>query len=318
MSKPDTRKVVDVAAGVIYRKDGSFLLGQRAPGTFYPGYWEFPGGKVEAGETPAQALCRELDEELGLRVLKLRPWLMREHLYEHAHVRLHFFEVTEWSGSVNDHVHSALKWVAASTMEQECTPMLPANGPILKALRLPRRMGITLAAGLGIEAQLISLDRALDSGLRLVHIREATLPPDDRRRFAAEALARSHAHGAIVVVNDDAELAREIGADGLHLPANRLMSCERRPDFAWVGASCHRREELQHAAALELDYALLGSVMSTPSHPERSPLGWEGFAREMQFLPIPVFALGGLGWGDLEHARDLGAHGVAAIRSAWA
>lgn len=318
MAKSDMRKVVDVAAGVIYQEDGSFLLGQRAPGTFYPGYWEFPGGKVEAGETPAQALCRELDEELGLRVLKLRPWLMREHLYEHAHVRLHFFEVTEWSGAVNDHVHSALKWVVAGTMEQECTPMLPANGPILKALHLPRRMGITQAADIGIGTQLARLDGALDRGLGLVQIRESALPSDERRRFAVEVVRRAHAHGAIVVVGDDAELARAIGADGLHLPAARLMSCEERPDFAWVGASCHCRDELLHAARLELDYALLGSVMPTLSHPERTPLGWEGFAREMQSLPIPVFALGGLGWGDLEHARNIGAHGVAAIRGAWA
>ena len=73
------KKIVDVAAGVITRPDGSFLLGQRAPGTFYPGYWEFPGGKVEPGETPAAALVRELDEELGIRVHALNPWLMREH-----------------------------------------------------------------------------------------------------------------------------------------------------------------------------------------------------------------------------------------------
>jgi mutator protein MutT len=86
-----SRKIVDVAAAVITRPDGSFLLGQRAPGTFYPGYWEFPGGKVEPGETPREALIRELHEELGLNVDAAWPWIMREHEYEHAHVRLHFF-----------------------------------------------------------------------------------------------------------------------------------------------------------------------------------------------------------------------------------
>ncbi|HTY98335.1 MAG TPA: NUDIX domain-containing protein, partial [Rhodocyclaceae bacterium] len=73
-------KITDVAAAVILRPDGSFLLGQRAPGTFYPGYWEFPGGKVEAGETPRQALVRELHEELEIEVLEAQPWILREHV----------------------------------------------------------------------------------------------------------------------------------------------------------------------------------------------------------------------------------------------
>ena len=88
------KKIVHVAAAVITRPDGSFLLGQRAPDTFYPGYWEFPGGKVEPGETPRDALVRELDEELGMQVDTAYPWITREHVYEHAHVSLHFFKVS--------------------------------------------------------------------------------------------------------------------------------------------------------------------------------------------------------------------------------
>lgn len=318
MTDTAVRKVVNVAAGVIYRDDGSFLLGQRAPGTFYPGYWEFPGGKVEVGESPAQALCRELDEELGIRVERLRPWLMREHHYEHAHVRLHFFEVTAWSGTVNDHVHSALRWVRAETMEHDCAPMLPANGPILKALRLPRWMAITQAAEVGVEAQLRQLEHALTGGLRLVQVREPTLPTTEREAFVRAVVERAHAMGAWVVLNGDAGLAKALGADGVHMSSAALLTCEQRPDLPWVGASCHDRAELERAAALGLDYAVLGAVKPTLTHPERVSLGWEGFAGLISALPLPVFALGGLGADDLEHARDLGAHGVAAIRASWA
>ena len=159
-----TRKLVDVAAGVLLRADGAYLLGQRAPDTVYAGYWEFPGGKVERGESPAQALCRELEEELGIHVTHLRPWLRREHLYEHAHVRLHFFEVAAWQGTLNDRVHSALAWVAPG--DPVPAPMLPANGPILKALRLPRIMGITQATAIGAAEQLSVLERALQQGDR--------------------------------------------------------------------------------------------------------------------------------------------------------
>ena len=310
-----TRKLVDVSAGVLLRPDGCYLLGQRAQDTVYAGYWEFPGGKVEPGETPAQALCRELDEELGIRVTHLRPWLRREHVYEHAHVRLHFFEIAAWEGELDDRVHSALAWVQPDGPTR--APMLPANGPILKALRLPRMMGITHASALGVDAQLAALDRALALGLRLVQVREAGLDSTARECLAREVQARMRAHRGLMLINGDLDLARRLRADGVHLPAHMLMSAQGRADFEWVGASCHSLTELEHAAALGLDYALLGPVQPTLTHPGQPALGWQAFARLVEGLPMPVFALGGLAAPDMEDARDAGAHGIAAIRGLW-
>ena len=82
---------VDVVAAVITRPDGSYLLAQRPPGKVYAGYWEFPGGKIESGETALEALIREIREELGIEVLEAHSWLLRRHDYEHAAVRLRFF-----------------------------------------------------------------------------------------------------------------------------------------------------------------------------------------------------------------------------------
>jgi 8-oxo-dGTP diphosphatase len=309
-------ETIDVAAGIIVRDDGRFLLGRRAQGSFYPGYWEFPGGKVEPGESPAGALSRELDEELGLRVGRLYPWLVRTHDYEHARVRLHFFEAAQWQGEICPRVHDALDWALPGDAP---TPMLPANGPVLKALALPRRIGITHAAALGAEAQLAALDHALQAGLRFVLIRENALPAAERQAFTKQAVHRAHMAGALAVVNGEPELARETGADGLHLTAARLVksSSRSRPDFAWVGASCHNRAELEFAAMRGLDYALLGAVKETATHPGGETLGWEGFAALVSGLPLPVFALGGVEDGDMETARLSGAHGIAAIRSAW-
>ena len=208
-------KRVEVAAGVIIRADGKFLLGQRAPDTFYPGYWEFPGGKVEPGESAAAALVRELDEELGLRVRKLRPWLTREHHYEHAHVRLHFFDVAEWDGEVADRVHSALSWEPVDS--PSVVPMLPANGPILKALQLPRLMLITQAAEIGVERQLQVLDVALTEGLQLIQVREPSMTDAELASFAREVVQRARPKDALVVLNGSFELARAAGADGVHL-----------------------------------------------------------------------------------------------------
>ena len=308
-------KIINVAAAVLLRPDGSFLLGQRAADTFYAGYWEFPGGKVEPGETPAQALVRELEEELGIYVVQSSPWLVREHRYEHAHVRLHFFRVTEWHGELRDHVHAALCWQAPDALS--VTPMLPANASILRALALPSRYGITQAAHLGIEAQLAALDRALAGGLRLVQVREAALPPEDRERFARAVVDRCHRQGARVLVNADAALAHAAGADGIHLPSGMLATIGTRPEFGLVAASCHDAGELELAARLELDFVVLGPVRPTATHPDRTALGWDRFAELITGYGVPVYALGGLSASDLGQARTLGAQGIAAIRSAW-
>jgi len=310
------RKIVHVAAAVITRPDGSFLLGQRAPDTFYPGYWEFPGGKVEAGETPHQALVRELEEELGITVDTAWPWLTRQHEYEHAHVSLHFYEVPHWHGEVNDHVHSALSWQHADALN--VGPMLPANGPILKALRLPRLMGVTHAWQIGVDAQLAALDRALENGLRMVQIRENTLPEEPRQHFIREALARCTNAGAIALINCLQSQTASGSSAGIHLTASQLMATEQRPDAEWVGASCHNRTDLEQAAALGLDYALLGHIKETSSHPGQAGLGWEAAAALIPDLPMPVLAIGGLNPADMTSARQHGMHGLAMIRGVWA
>ena len=246
---------------------------------------------------------------------KIRPWLTREHLYEHAHVRLHFFEVAEWDGEVNDHVHSALSWERVEY--PTVSPMLPANGPILKALRLPRRMAITHAAEIGVERQLDLLDVALADGLRLIQVREPSMAPAKLASFAREVIGRARPRRAVVVLNGPPDLARQIGADGVHLRAAELARLGERPQFDWVGASCHDRDELEHAAALGLDYALLGAVKPTATHPGQPSLGWDGFERLVVELSIPVLALGGLTVADMDAARDAGAHGIAGIRGMW-
>jgi 8-oxo-dGTP diphosphatase len=317
------RKITEVAAAVIERRsaDGAtgfateFLLGQRAPGTFYPGFWEFPGGKVEPGETPHDALVRELHEELGIEVSRADPWLRREHVYEHAHVRLNFFRVREWHGELHDHVHSALAWQRADGLT--VSPMLPANAPVLAALALPDFYAITHAGEIGIDAQLLALAHALEGGLTLVQLREPKLDAARRAAFVHAAVDLCHQYGARVLVNGDAALAEAAGADGVHLPAVRLAAQTARPDFPLVAASCHSAAELDLAGKLGCDFAVFGPVRATASHPGVAGIGWDNFAAAVGVPPLPTFALGGLSRADLDAAQRAGAHGIAAIRAAW-
>jgi 8-oxo-dGTP diphosphatase len=139
----------------------------------------------------------------------------------------------------------------------------------------------------------------------------------DLAALASRALALAHAHGAAVLLNAEPDLARRLGADGVHLTAARLMASPVRPACELVGASCHDGRELAHAAELGLDFAVLGPVQDTASHPGAAALGWRRFSALVENYPLPVYAIGGLSARDLDSAWQAGAHGIAAIRGAW-
>ena len=315
---PEPRRRIEVAAAVIHDVAGRFLLAQRPPGKAFEGYWEFPGGKVEPGESATAAVCRELHEELGIAVdtNTVCPWLTGDFEYPHAAVRLRFFRIYQWRGEPHGREGQRFAWQTADALN--VAPILPANGPILRALELPDVYGITQAATMGIDAFNVKLEAALKRGLRLIQVREKTLRADVLRQFATNVVTLSHRHGARVLINGDMQLARESGADGVHLTAAQLQSLTQRPDCAWVAASCHNRAEIEAATRLGADFAVAGPVAATPTHPDAPLLGWQGFAHCVADTAIPVYALGGMQMQDLADARGAGAQGVAMLRGAWA
>ena len=289
-------------------------MASRPEGKAYAGWWEFPGGKVEAGETARQALQRELQEELGIEVTEAWPWLNRSHVYPHAHEMLRFFRVTGWVGEPHPCEGQTFSWTKAGL--PSVSPILPANGPILKALQLPLEYAISNAEKLGIPQFLQRLDQRLAQGLRFVQLREKTLPKAELSALAREVAARCREHQALLAINGDFSLAQFLEA-GLQLSASQLMGLATRPDLAWVGASCHNHDELAKAAALELDWALISPVLPTPTHPGAPALGWDHTEQCLQNCTLPIYALGGLNPHDLAHARRIGAHGIALSSAAW-
>ncbi|MFA6970269.1 MAG: Nudix family hydrolase [Gallionella sp.] len=308
-------KVVEVAAAVMQRPDGSFLLAQRPSDKIWAGYWEFPGGKLEAGETAYDALVRELREELGIEVVTAYPWLTRVFTYPHATVRLSFFRVTEWSGQLHPHEGQQFSWQRAT--EVTVNPVLPANTTIIRALELPTLYAISNAAELGVAPFLIKLQVQLDAGLRLVQLREKNLSRDELRGLAQHVVALAHARGAKVLLNGDVALAQEVGADGVHLTATQLAELHERPAVGWCAASCHSADELRRAELLGCDFAMLSPVLPTKCHPGAAHLGWETFSTMASGASMPVYALGGLSHADMSTAWRQGAHGIALLRQAW-
>ena len=306
---------VDVAAAVLIRSDGATLLAQRPDGKAYAGYWEFPGGKAEPGEPVAEALRREIREELGVEIERAYPWITRVFVYPHATARLNFHRVFAWRGEPRALEHKALAWQRPEAIA--VAPLLPANGPVLRSLLLSPEYAITRAGELGVEPFLLLLEARLRGGLKLIQVREKTLGSRELEDLARRAVGLSRAYGAKVLVNADVALARNIGADGVHLTAEQLRAASGRPDVPWCGVSCHSSEELRRAEALGVDFVVLGPVIATPSHPYSVPLGWERFRGIAAGAGVPVYALGGMVPRDLEQALSCGGHGLAMVRGAW-
>ena len=299
--------MIEVAAAVIQCADGRFLLAQRPQGKVYAGYWEFPGGKIESGEAAERALARELHEELGIDVRSSYPWITREYVYPHDHVRLSFFRVLAWSGEPHPREDQAIAWQTPGG--SMVSPMLPANAPVLASLALPHEYAVTDAARLGTAEMLARLERRLEQGLKLVQIREPNLDQGARELFTTQALGRAHRYGCKVLVKTP-----HAGADGVHYTAAELMRLERRPADGLAAASCHSRAELERAMELGLDFVVLGPVFEKTGG---TPLRWDGFAAIARGASIPVYAIGGLTPADMEDAWRAGAHGLAMIRGSW-
>lgn len=313
--------IINVAAGLILRPDGQLLLGQRPEGKPWAGWWELPGGKLEPGETVLQALSRELREEIGIEVTRAVPWVTYVHAYPHTTVRLAFCHVTGWNGEPRGLENQRLAWVNPAEADT-VGDLLPATLPPLRWLQLPTTYGITSIGGrAGLPAFLERLERALARGLKLVQLREPDWPDGPGATSLRDAtrtiIKHCHAAGARVLINSVHPDAWWRQADGVHLrwqDAATLSDRPAVPEGALVGVSAHDNAQVVHARELGADFAVLGPVLETPSHPGQPALGWEGFVAGNQDAGLPVYALGGQSDDTLNDAHRHGAHGIAGIR----
>lgn len=307
--------VVHAAVAVLQREDGQVLLAERPEGKPWAGWWEFPGGKIEAGEAAVDALARELQEELGVVVTQATPWLTRHFEYPERQVQLHFFMVRAWDNEPQGCEGQRLSWQHPSSLS--VGPMLPANEPILAALSLPAVYAISNASEMGKAAFITALQAALDNGLQLLQLREPEFSLPEMQAFATQVLELAQPYAARVLINGDIESARAWGLHGVHLPSKALMALQQRPEGMLCAASCHDVAQLRQAEQLALDFAVLSPVQATLSHPEATILGWQGFSQVLAGNGIPVYALGGLRLEDLKTAQRHGAHGIAMQRAVW-
>lgn len=333
-------ETVHVAVAVIVNDTDEACISLRHEHAHQGGLWEFPGGKVEPGETVEQALTREIKEELGLDVLSSRPLMRVKHDYGDKSVCLHVQKIVGFRGTAVGLEGQDVKWVPIESLNDYDFPA--ANQAIIKSLLLPRYYMIT-GSFESADEFLSRLENALNTGVRLVQLRmknrvEGSITniesEDDGSRLyhiIEQASVLCASHRARLMLNLGMDVQRLLGIadisdidiafDGVHLDSRTLMSIESvftlKQKEKLVSASCHNAEELKTAEKMGLDFAVLSPVKQTSSHPQAEALGWEQFEQLSDQVSIPVYALGGLDQDDVEEAWSRGAQGVAGISGFW-
>jgi 8-oxo-dGTP diphosphatase len=311
------RALIHVVAGVVSDDRGRILLTQRPPGKHLAGLWEFPGGKCEPGESAVAALRRELGEELGIEIGAAEKLIAVPWHYVEKSIYLDVYNVLTYTGVPHGREGQAVCWVSPD--ELAAIEMPPADRSVVTALRLPSQYVISPEPDDDHAEFLRRFARVLDAGAKLVQLRSRQLTLPRLRSLVSAAHELATRVGAQLLINGHVDLAQDLALDGVHLSASELMRLQTRPLAAghWVAASCHDERELEHAAAIDVDFAVLGPVLQTPSHPNAETLGWKRFAGLAVLAPFPVYALGGLGPNDVARARDAGAQGIAGISAFW-
>ncbi len=305
-----------VAVAVIQGDDDRVLLSRRPDHLHQGGLWEFPGGKVEAGESVIQALARELWEELGITPSMFRPLIRVHHDYGDRAVLLDVWRVGRYQGAPRGREGQVTEWVSVAQLSQRNFP--PANAPVIKALQLPSCYLITPEPG-DPGRFLGRLQRAIDQGVTLVQLRAKTLDDKAYGDLARQVIPLCRSSGARVLLNGATALAMDLGADGVHLDSRRLRLARAGdlPRGLLLAASCHDCEEVRQANRLGVDFMVASPVLPTRSHPQARPLGWEGFRTLSELALAPVYALGGMTRMHLKQAYAHGAQGIAGIRTFW-
>lgn len=310
--------VVHVAVGVIV-KDDHILIAKRPDHLHQGGKWEFPGGKVDAGEHVHQALVRELQEELNIQAQAFEPLIQIRHHYPEKTVFLDVYTIMEFSGVPLGNEGQEIRWVTPKALYEFEFP--EANKPIVSAINLPSRYLIT--GDYSSDSELFArVELKLQSGFRLLQWRAKHLDQTRYLSLAHKIASMCQTHGAYLQLNCPVDWFHEenwMAHVGLHLSSAGLDQLTSRPFGLnrWLSASCHDQHEIKKAEELGVDFAVLSPVNPTSSHPESRPMGISTFSSLVRDAKIPIFGLGGLSDQELPQLKEVGAQGVAAITAFW-
>ena len=301
-----------VAVAVIKNTQQQVLISKRANNVHQGGLWEFPGGKIEAGECVFTALKRELFEELGISMATAVPLIKIKHHYPDLSVLLDVWQVNDFSGIAYGKEGQQIKWSAINQLSDNNFPA--ANKAIITAARLPQYYAILND---GDEVALLTkLEKILNKQISLIQLRLKNSTVSQIKQFLTQANPLCKQHQVQLLINSGVSNSQQLNVDGLHLTSFDLMALEKRPMVkGWLAASCHNLSQLQHAEKIGVDFAVLAPILPTQTHPNAKTLGWQLLSQLLEKINIPVFALGGVTRSDVEKVQSLGGQGIAGIRT---
>lgn len=329
------KKLIHVAVGVIFdcapNEKGKILIAKRADHQHQGGLWEFPGGKVEEGESAQVALQRELEEELGLQssIENMRPLITIPFHYSDKSVLLDVWSV--YNGKLPDvrdgegslFVKEALvgkesqplSWVNQDSLADYEFPA--ANKAIIDALFLPAQIAISQDNS-SPEAILSQVANTLKNHDNIwIQLRAPSLDQMQYTQLALQLYGICHEAGSKLIWNCPLDWYQVAFADGLHLSAANFIkvpdSKRPIPEKQWLSIACHNLAELEVAQQLA-DYALVSPVHETKTHPRANALTWSGFKVIADQAHIPCYALGGMQKSEIENSIQVGGQGIAGIR----
>ena len=297
---------IEVVAAVIRNSDGKILIAQRPIDKHQGGKWEFPGGKVEKGESRRSALLRELNEELDIEIGHSTRLISVYHEYEDKAIYLDVYDVRQWKGTAIGREGQAIEWVDEGHLLDYDFPA--ANASIVKAAMLPQQLKVLVFAA-DIDAYKSKVSADIDHGHRLFLqvFNEQNLASNPDHELINWLLDTAAKHKAVVMFQSPPPLVRSDYS--LHLDADELFKAQDKPQAAQVSATCATSEELFKAQQLGLDFIIIGPVLLNSVGAQKA-LGWPTFQSLSARVNIPVYASGGVSEKDMELAREYGAQGI--------
>ena len=302
-------KTIKAVVAILYAKNNTqILITKRRKNQFMPNYWELPGGKIETGEDEEDALARELQEELGIKTLRISLKHVMTHHYKDKTVNLSIYNVESYKGNVTGTEGQDIRWCNLQNLSNY--KLLPTMRIIINRIRLPEYYWITPDER-DPELLLQKCQNHLITGAKIIQLRSKDLI---EHSYIGKIHNLCQSYEARLILNVPNKTFKE-PCDGWHLTSEELLKYSKRPcaNNKLLGASAHNIKEAKYAETISVDYISLAPIEETPSHPNATPLGWEVAKDIVSKSNLPVYLLGGMGRDSLGRALKIRAQGIAGI-----